>query len=292
MKIIKTRAPAKINLGLSILRKLPHQYHEVKTIYAQISLFDFLEIQEIKENKIIITCSDKNIPTNEKNLIYQMVGLIKEQTGIKQGVNIKLIKNIPVGAGLGGGSSDAAATLKALNQLWQLDLSANNLIQLAKKIGADVAYHLVDGIQLEIQGGRQGGRFTAFPRLPDCYILLCVPKITIQSRKAYAQVDYDKISQNHLDLLREGISKRNLQRIAANLHNDFELWVLKKYPMIKKIKKIMVKQGALGSLMSGKGLSTFAIFDNLRKAESACNYFQNKFQQQSLKVFLVKPFYD
>lgn len=290
MKTIKLKAPAKINLGLSILKKLANNYHKVKTIYAQISLFDFLEIQEIRENKIIINCADKSIPTNKENLVYQAAELIKKQSAINKGLEIKLTKNIPSAAGLAGGSSDAAATLKALNQLWQLGLSLENLISLAKKIGADVAYYLIGGIQIEVQGGRQAGRFIALPKLPDCYILLCTPHITRSSRKAYSQVDYARIGQNRLGLLIKAIEKKDLLSTAANLHNDFESWVLDKYPMIRKIKKIMVKKGALGSLMSGKGLAVFAIFNDLQKAQSARDCLREKFQKQYLKVFLVKAY--
>src|SRR4030042_4125513 len=132
MKSISLTAPAKINLGLAILGKLANGYHEVKTIYCQVSLSDRLQLAELKENKIKIFCSDKTIPTDNKNLVYQAAELIKKQRKIKTGLNIFIKKNIPTASGLGGGSSEAAAVLKGLTKLWQLNLSLDQLIRLAK----------------------------------------------------------------------------------------------------------------------------------------------------------------
>ncbi|PIS09228.1 4-(cytidine 5'-diphospho)-2-C-methyl-D-erythritol kinase [Candidatus Beckwithbacteria bacterium CG10_big_fil_rev_8_21_14_0_10_34_10] len=285
MKKTSLKAPAKINLGLSILRKLPNGYHEVKTIYVQISLFDLLSFKEIKENKIIIDCNSKAIPINYKNLVYQAAWWLKKETRVKKGIRIRLKKNIPVGSGLGGGSSDAAVVLKELNNFWHLNLSKNKLISIAKNIGADVAYHLVGGTQLETQGGEKAGRFIALNKLPPCYILLCVPDIRLESSQEYSWVKYDVIGKNSLELLIKALASGDLAKISANLHNDFELWVLEKYPLIRKIKEEMIKYGALNSLMSGKGSAVFGIFDSLKKAKLAQDYFK----QSCYKIFLVRP---
>lgn len=285
MRSITLKAPAKINLGLSILGKLPNGYHEVKTIYTQVSLFDILKIEEAKEDKVDIYCDDKNIPTGRENLAYQAAELIKKQTKTKKGIKIFIKKTIPVGSGLGGGSSDAAIVLKELNQLWQLNLPLIQLIKLAKTIGADVAYHLVGGTQLEVQGGKKAGEFISLGKLPKCFILLCIPDIKIKSKAAYAQIEYDKIGQNNLASLIKAIKKQEIEGIAKNLHNDFEIWTFEKYPFIKEIKRGMLKHGALGSLMIGKGSAVFGIFNNLNQTKLA----QEFFVQDSLKTFLVKP---
>lgn len=279
-------APAKINLGCSILGKLPNGYHELKTIYTQVSLFDTLKIEAIKDNKIEIDCQDKNIPNNNKNLAYKAADLIKKQVKIKSGVKIVIKKIIPVGAGLGGGSSDAAAVLKGLNKLWHLNLSLIQLIKLAKVIGADVAYHLVGGLQLEIQGGKKAGQFIYLAKLPTCYIILCFPNLYINSKAAYQEIDYYKINKNNLELIIKSIKEKNLKKIADSLHNDFELWTFKRYPLINKIKKQLVKCGALGSLMSGKGSTVFGIFDNINIAKKALSILKKDYP----KTFLVKPF--
>lgn len=285
MKTMTLPAPAKINLGLSILGRLPNGYHEVKTIYTQVSLFDTLEIEGAIENKIEIHSEKSDIPTDEKNLVYQAAELIKNVGKVKKGVKIFLKKRIPVGSGLGGGSADAAATLAGLNQLWELNLSLDQLIKTAKLIGADVAYHLIGGVQLEIQGGERAGRFTSLGNLPTCSILVCFPDMEITSSQAYSQIEYDKIGKNNLSLLIKAIKNEDLNEIAKNLYNDFEDWTLKKYPVIRKIKVDMIKYGVLGSLMSGKGSAVFGIFDSPKKAKVATDLLKKDFP----KTHLVKP---
>jgi len=280
--VLKT--PAKINLGLTILKKLPNHYHEVKTIYCQVNLFDLLTIKKLNQNSIKIKTNNKSLANNDKNLVYQAAKLLKNKTGYKKGASIILKKNIPISAGLGGGSSNAALTLKGLNKLWQLNLPLIDLIKLGKEIGADVAYQLVGGVKLEYQGGKKAGRFYNLNKLPKCFILLCIPDIRIKSKIAYLQVNYDKIAKNNLILLIKAIKQKNIKKIASTLHNDFEIWTFKKYPIIKEIKNKMLKYGALGSLMSGKGPAVFGIFNDFKKTKIAYNFFQKKFNN----TFMLK----
>lgn len=260
---LKLLAPAKINLGLSILGKLPNGYHEVKTIYTQISLFDLIELEDIKEDKIDF--KDKS------NLVWQAASLVKERYKIRKGVRISLKKKIPMGSGLGGGSSDAAAVLKGLNQLWRLNLTQNELINLGKKLGSDVAYQIVGGTKLEIQGGEKAGEFTDLGRLIKGWIVLCVPEIIITSKEAYKNIEYDKIGKEEV-----------------LWHNDFEIWTLKQHPEIKKIKEIMLKNGAEKSLMSGKGSAVFGIFKDKETAKQSYNGLREKY----VKTYLVEQIYD
>lgn len=285
MKAITLPAPAKINLGFSILGRLPNGYHEVKTIYTQVSLFDTLEIEGAIENKIEIHSEKSDIPTDEKNLVYQAAELIKNVGKVKKGVKIFLKKRIPVGSGLGGGSADAAQTLVGLNKIWRLNLNKSQLIELGKQIGADVAYQTIGGLKMEIQGGEEAGKLTNLGRLPQCFIVLCFPEIVITSQKAYSSVEYDKIGGNDLTALIKALKEGNLKRIGASLYNDFEAWTFKKYPVIRKIKVDMIEYGALGSLMSGKGSSVFGIFADKKRAEWATNFLKKDFSQ----TFLVKP---
>lgn len=252
---LKLKAPAKINLGLSIVKKLPNNYHEVKTIYTQISLFDLIELEIIKEN--IIDFPDK------KNLVYQAAELVKKDRGVR----IKLIKNIPAGSGLGGGSSDAAAILKGLNKLWGLNLSEKKLINLAKKLGSDVAYQIIGGTKLEIQGGEKAGEFKDLGKIIRGWIVVCWPEKMISSKEAYAKIEYDKIGKSEV-----------------LWHNDFEIWSLKQYPEIKKIKELMIKFGAEHSLMSGKGSAVWGNFAKESLAEKTYNILKKKYQQ----IYLVK----
>ena len=288
MKPLIIKAPAKINLGLSILGKFPSGYHEVKTIYCQVDLFDELTFQKLGNSKIEINCNNPSLPVNEKNLVYQAI--LKARSLLKagssdSGIKIFIKKNIPIGSGLGGGSIDAAMTLKALNKLWKLNLTLVQLIKLAKNIGADVAYHLIGGMQLEYQGGGKAGKFLKLPKLPMCYIVLCFPNIYINSTKAYRQVDYEKINKNNLLPLVQSIKLKNLKQIGQSLHNDFENWTLIKHPVIKQVKETMLKYGTLGSLMSGKGSSVYGIFEDLDKAKLVTQLLKKDFRQ----TFLVKP---
>lgn len=254
---LKLRAPAKINLGLSILKKLDNGFHQVKTIYTQISLFDLIELEEIKQD--CIDFPDKN------NLVHRAAELIKNELNIHRGVKIRLIKKIPVGSGLGGGSSDAAAVLRGLNQIWRLDLDQKKLIKLGRKLGSDVAYQIVGGTKQEIQGGEKAGKFVDLGRLFKGWIVVCVPNIFISSEGAYQKVEYDKIGKNEVAW-----------------HNDFEIWTLKKYPEIRKIKEVMLVNGAIHSLMSGKGSAVFGIFKDKKEAKKAFNQLKLKYGQTYL----------
>lgn len=256
---LKLKAPAKINLGLSILGKLPNGYHRVKTIYTQISLFDLIELEDIKEDKIDF--KDKS------NLVWQAASLIKKRYKTKKGVKILLEKKIPIGSGLGGGSSDAATVLKGLNELWELKLNQKELINLGKKLGSDVGYQIVGGTKMEVQGGSEAGEFIDLGRIIKGLVVVCVPKIFISSKEAYEQIEYDKIGKNEV-----------------LWHNDFEIWTLKKYPQIKEIKETMLKNRAEKSLMSGKGSAVFGWFKD-KKATIICG---DKLKKQDNQVFIVK----
>lgn len=256
---LKLKAPAKINLGLSILGKLPNGYHLVKTIYTQISLFDLIELEDINEDKIDF--KDKS------NLVWQAANLVKEKYKIKKGVRISLEKKIPMGSGLGGGSSDAAAVLKGLNELWQLNLSQKELINLGKELGSDVAYQIVGGTKMEVQGGSEAGEFIDLGKVIGGFVVVCAPKIFIGSKEAYAQVEYDKIGKDEV-----------------LWHNDFEIWTLEKYPQIRAIKEFMLKNGAVHSLISGKGAAVFGWFKD-KKTAIIC---RDKLKNQDNQVFIVK----
>jgi len=254
---LKLKAPAKINLGLSILGKLPNGYHRVKTIYTQISLFDLIEMEDIKERKI-------DFP-DKSNLVYKAAELLIKD----QGVKIKLTKKIPMGSGLGGGSSDAAAVLKGLNKLWQLNLNQKELIDLGKKLGSDVAYQIVGGTKMEVQGGSEAGKFIDLGKVIDGFVVVCVPKIFISSKEAYSQVEDDKSGKQEV-----------------LWHNDFEIWTLPKYPEIKTIKETMLKNGAEKSLMNGKGSAVFGVYNEKKSAEKAYKQLKNIYQ----KTWMVEAY--
>lgn len=283
-KTLILKAPAKINLGLSILRKLKNGYHEVELIFSQVSLFDRIYLLEIEENKIIVFCDDKRVPLGEPNTVYRAAKLLKDKMGIKKGIEIKIEKRIPVAGGLAGGSSDAAQTLIGLNKLWNLGLNLEELVKLGAKIGLDVCYQILGGTRQEIQGRQKRGRFTKLPKLPSTPVVICNPGIEIETVWAYRYVDYSKVGKRQLRELLWAIRKKDLSRVAQSLHNDFEYWVPRFHPVIKKIKHKMLKNGALGALMSGSGSSVFALCPDLASGKKLYRALKKEYP----KTYLVK----
>ncbi len=278
-------SPAKINLGLSIKRKLHNNYHEIETIYCQVNLYDFLTFQVMPNQQIIIKTNHKNLPINQHNLINKAAKKLQQKASIDKGIKIFLDKNIPLGSGLGGGSSNAATTLMIVNKLWNLNYELQQLISIAKQIGSDVAYHLVGGVAYERQGGNQAGQFTQLANLPECWILICFPQFSISSQSAFQNIDYQNINKTSLNNLIKSINEKNLDQICHNLHNDFEIWTLKQFPLLKKIKKIMKQNQAKNSLLSGKGSCIFAFFLNKAHAQKASETLKKSI---NCKTFLVQ----
>jgi len=263
MKKICLKAPAKINLGLSIIRKFNSGYHEVKFIFQQVSLFDRISLQEIEKNEIKVYCNDKKIPLDKVNTVYQAAEIFKKVMHIKTGVIINIDKRIPVGAGLGGGSSDAAQTLIGLNKIWNVGLNTKDLVKFGLKIGMDVAYQLVGGTKMATHLGE---KLHHLPALPKIYFVLSNPDINVSTKWAYQNIDYSQIGKEQLEELILGVKQGDVKKIAQNLHNDFEFWVPNFYPAILKIKKKMLDLGALGAIMSGSGPTVFGICKNYNDA--------------------------
>jgi len=267
---LQFKSPAKINLGLSILSKLETDLHELETIYQVIPLFDDLEFSlttgEIKLNS--------NLPEldNQHNLILKVATYLKTRYQVNHGISIKLTKNIPIGSGLGGGSSNAAATLKALNQLWNLALSHNELLTIARQFGNDAPFFIDGGCQYEIQAGSRALEFETLPSLSNCQLLIVIPNFEILSKEAFAKINYQQINQTSLVGLKQAIKNQDLNAIASNLHNDFEIWTLDQYPQLKEIKQKLSSMGAKASLMSGKGSTIFALFDKTQPIDQLTNY--------------------
>jgi len=281
MKKICLKAPAKINLGLSILKKLSSGYHEVKFIFQQVSLFDRIYLRELKQDVIKVYCDDKKVPLGEVNTVYQAALLIKKMMKIKKGIEIKIDKKIPVAAGLGGSSSDAAQTLIGLNKIWNLGLNTQELIKFGLKIGMDVAYQLVGGTKLATHFGE---KIQLLPKTPKMNLILSNPNQAVSTKWAYTHVDYSQIGKKQFEEMIEAIKEGNIKKIAQNLHNDFEFWVPNFYPAVLKIKKLMLDNGALGAAMSGSGPTVFGIFENRKEALKAYAVIKKDFP----KTFLVK----
>ncbi len=264
---MRLRAFAKINLGLDILRKREDGYHEVRMIMQTIQMYDVLEMKKVKKPGISLSVNYPYIPSDERNLVYKAAKLLMDEFQVKEGVDIRLEKFIPVAAGMAGGSSDAAAAMVGINHLFKLGLSEKDLMDRAVNIGADVPYCIMRGTALA-EG--IGEKLTRIAQVPDCYVLIGKPGIGVSTKTAYESLQLDKI-QSHPDIdgMIRDIENGNLLAMTDKMGNVFESGIIGKYPVIGEIKDLMEANGALKAMMSGSGPTVFGIFDDREKMESA-----------------------
>ncbi|MEG2774729.1 MAG: 4-(cytidine 5'-diphospho)-2-C-methyl-D-erythritol kinase, partial [Acetivibrio sp.] len=267
MKALHLRAYAKINLGLDVLRKREDNYHEVRMIMQTIDLYDKLSMKILNTNEIKLTTNLSFLPTNENNLVYKGVKLLKEEFHIEKGVQIHLEKHIPVSAGMAGGSSDCAAALKGMNTLFKLGLSTEELRSRGVKLGADVPYCILGGTALS-QG--IGEILTPVSPMPKCHFLIVKPNLHVSTKFVYEHLDLPNLKEHpDIDGIIAAIEDKNIFGIASRLKNVLESVTIKEHPEIGELKDLMMEHGALGSLMSGSGPTVFGIFNNLPLLEKA-----------------------
>lgn len=264
---MRLRAFAKINLGLDILRKREDGYHEVRMIMQTIQMYDVLEMKKVKKPGISLSVNYPYIPSDERNLVYKAAKLLMDEFQVKEGVDIRLEKFIPVAAGMAGGSSDAAAAMVGINHLFKLGLSEKDLMDRAVNIGADVPYCIMRGTALA-EG--IGEKLTRIAQVPDCYVLIGKPGIGVSTKTAYESLQLDKI-QSHPDIdgIIRDIENGNLLAMTDKMGSVFESGIIGKYPVIGEIKDLMEANGALKAMMSGSGPTVFGIFDDREKMEAA-----------------------
>lgn len=259
MRIMKLsiKAPAKINLTLDVLHKRDDGYHEVEMVMTTIDLADRIELTLLSEAHIKIDCSASFVPADDRNLAYQAAKLLQERYEVKQGVSLSIDKQIPVAAGLAGGSSNAAATIKGLNQLWSLGLTLEEMASLGTELGSDVAFCVYGGTALAT--GR-GEIITRLPTPPPFWVILAKPPMGVSTANIYAKLSVADIKE-HPDTQRmiRAISERNFSEIASSLGNVLEIVTLREHPEVLHIKEQMRRFGADGVLMSGSGPTVYAI---------------------------------
>lgn len=284
-KSIYLNAYAKINLGLDVIGKRPDGYHEVRMIMQNIRLYDRISIHATNSPKIKLETNLPYVPTNKNNIVYKAAKLLINKYQIKSGLYINLNKKIPVSAGLAGGSTDAAATLFGMNQLFNLNLSLEELMDLGVTLGADVPYCLMGGTALS-EG--IGEKLSKLPNFPMCHILIVKPNINVSTQKVYQNFKLSEVSSHpDIDSIIKGLKEKNLGETVKHFANVLENVTSKKHPEIKVIKGKMMDQGALNAIMSGSGPTVFGIFDDLKKAKDAFYYF--KVLNFGYQVFLTKP---
>ena len=277
------RSFAKINLTLDITGKRDDGYHNIKTIMQSVNLTDAVIVDKVRE-EIKVTTNKKFLPTNNKNIAYKAAELFFEETGIAGGAKIFIHKNIPVAAGLAGGSGNGAAVLASLNILYDKPLSDEDLLKISAKLGADVAYCLTMGTQLA-EG--IGEILTPIKPLQKQYILMVTPPIGISTPWVYEQFDNSpKEISPDTDAMISAIENNDYEKICASLSNTFETVVMKEHPVIGGIKQKLLLNGANGAVMSGSGSTVFGFFDEYKKAKASHDSFSLMYKDVFLTTTL------
>lgn len=265
---IMEKAPAKINLGLDILGKRPDGLHELAMVMASIDLADRLYLEEIPEDKIIIETNKAFLPTDKKNHVYEALELVKERFGIKQGLQVKIHKEIPVAAGLGGGSTDSAAALRAVNRLWDLGLSMEELASLGAEVGSDVPYCVYGQTSL-VEGF--GEKVTPIAPMPQCWVVVVKPRMSVSTRAIFAQIVMEDLYHPDISALVSAIEAGDYQKMTQNLGNSMEVVTIRKHPVIQQLKDRMLKYGADAAMMSGSGPTVYALCHKYSRAKHVMN---------------------
>lgn len=268
MDYISLRAYAKVNLGLDVLGTLDNGYHEVRMIMQSIDIYDKVNVRSNKSGRITVKTNLSYLPVNKDNLVYKAAALLKEEFGIRDGIDIDLYKYIPVAAGMAGGSSDAAAVLRGVNKLFRLGLGMNELMKRGAKIGADVPYCVMGGTALA-EG--IGERLTSLKQCPACKVVVGKPGISVSTKYVYDNLILDEHTRHpDIDGIIKGIDNGDIYQVADRLGNVLESVTEREYPVIADIKYKMKQMGAIGAIMSGSGPTVFGLFDDEEKA-TACN---------------------
>lgn len=267
MDKLALKAYGKINLGLDVLRKRPDGYHDLKMIMQMVDVYDDIIITKTGRKDEIIVATDKFVLENEKgNLAYMAVKLLFDEFDIHQGIEIKINKRIPIAGGMAGGSSDCATTLMGINEMFDLKLSKEDLMKRGVKLGADVPYCVLG--KTAIAEGI-GEILTPLPTPPSCYVIIAKPPVSVSTAFVYGNIRPDEITKRpDIDGMAEAIKNGDLYKMSSLLYNVMEDVTVPEYPIIADIKKMMIENGALNSIMSGSGPTVFGIYDNLEKVEN------------------------
>lgn len=259
---------AKINLSLRVLGRRTDGYHELETIFQTITLQDRLTFATRDDERLTLTCDAPDIPVDESNLIIRAAGELRRLYEIKKGAQIHLEKRIPAAGGLGGGSSNAAITLLALAQLWQLKIEKHELEKIGTRLGADVPFFFTGGTA---RATGVGTELTALGDLPAKHLLIVTPNVKVSTAEAYQALNAPALTKARADIIL--FSSRPHEEFSDlspdDLRNDFEPVIFKRHPEIKRVKASLLSAGARGALLSGSGASVFGLFDNTETQGSA-----------------------
>ncbi len=274
MDRLELKALGKINLGLDVLGKQENGYHQVRMIMQSVYLYDKITLQKMSGPGIELRSNLYYLPAGETNLAWKAAKLLMDEFGIREGVRISLEKHIPVAAGMAGGSSDAAAVLYGINQLFGLGLSREELMQRGVTLGADVPYCILRGTALAEGIGDQ---LTPLPAIPRCQVLLVKPPVSVSTKLVYQKLDEQETWEHpDIDGIIAGLARGDLHQTAASMGNVLEEVTMKEYPVIREIKETMKENGALNALMSGSGPTVFGLYEDREQARKAASMIREK----------------
>lgn len=278
MNSITLKSRAKINLSIDVLGKRQDGYHLVEMIMQTIDLYDLIEINEKDNDQITIKSTSDEIPLDCNNLVYKAANLIKKTFNINKGVEIHIKKNIPVAAGMAGGSSNAAAVLVGLNKLWNLNLSNQQLEKIGLKLGADVPFCINGGAVLASGIGEELTPIKGLTK--DVCILVCKPDLFVSTKEVYECIDSKDIDKRpNNKFLIECLKNEDNRQLAENMFNVLEGVTMDKHPVIQQIKDIMTNNRALGAMMSGSGPTVFGLYENREDAVKCKAILEKQFKQ-------------
>ncbi len=277
---MECRACAKLNLYLDITGIMPDGYHALRSVMQSIDLYDTVKVE--KADTIRLTVDKKYIPTDERNTAFKAAKAFFEATGIQGGAEIFIKKIIPVGAGMAGGSADAAAVLNLLNILYGMPLSAEELSDVALKVGADVPFCLEGGTMLA-EG--KGEKLTPLPKLAKCFFVVVKPFFSVSTKEAYKMFDEQGGDCPDVDGILSALKQRSIHQVCSSMGNDLERCIALKYPEINEIKDKLIGLGAIGAMMTGSGSAVFGVFENMIQAQQAAD----KMRAQKRRVFVCRP---
>ncbi|MGI8317334.1 4-(cytidine 5'-diphospho)-2-C-methyl-D-erythritol kinase [Halobacillus mangrovi] len=262
------KAPAKINLSLDVLYKREDGFHEVEMVMTTVDLADRIELNLLKDGNIRVESESRFVPNDERNLAYRAAKLIKDRYEVEQGVRIFIEKNIPVAAGLAGGSSDAAAVLRGVNRLWGLNLSIDQLAELGAEIGSDVSFCVYGGTG---HATGRGEKIKALPAPPPCWVVLAKPPVGVSTQTVYQNLNLEGALHPDTQGMIAAIQRCDFEGICAHVGNTLEGVTLQLHDEVGQIKDQMHHAGADAVLMSGSGPTVFSLVDQDARAQRIYN---------------------
>ena len=292
IKHLDLKAYGKINLGLDVVRRREDGYHEVRMIMQTVRVYDAIELNRTEEEGIRLSTNLYYLPDNENNLGYRAAKLLMDEFGIRDGVEIKMKKFIPVAAGMAGGSSDAAAVLFGINKMFGLGLSEKELMERGVRLGADVPYCIMRGTALS-EG--IGEILTPLPPMPQCRVLIAKPAVSVSTKHVYESLNLPSLgAEAHpdIDAMRAAIERKDLSGVVSQLGNVLETVTIPENPVIQTLKDKMMEMGADGSLMSGSGPTVFGLFTNQAAAQAAYEELRYGSSQNLAKQVYLTSFYN